>query len=419
MAEIQITRRNVLKTAAGLGLSFLMPAMNARAANERGSKRKKSLIVLWMGGGPSQLETWDPKPNTKIGGDVKAISTSISGLQIADMYPQTADKIGELNVIRSLTSKEGDHERGTYHVKTGYRPDQKLVHPSVTALVSHQMPASALEIPAHVSLGKSQWPARGGYLGDSLDAFRIFNPGSSVRNMRAPVGKPRQARRLKSLSVVSESFARGRRVQTDRTLHQETIDKALKMMSSKQLKAFNIDAVPSPLKSAYGDNRFGSGCLVARQLIETGVRAIEVNLPGWDTHTSNHEGCQTQAKMLDPAFATLIQDLKDRDLLESTVVLCIGEFGRTPTINPLGGRDHWPHWFSCVVGGGGMKKGVVIGETDPLGKAKPTDEIEIRHLYATIFKTLGIDYEEEITTNIGRSIKISDGTPIAKLLPTA
>jgi hypothetical protein len=419
MSDFQITRRSVLQAAAGLGLSFLMPAMSARAANERGSKRKKSLIVLWMGGGPSQLETWDPKPGTKSGGDVKAISTSIPGLSIADMYPQTASKIGELSVIRSLTSKEGDHERGTYHVKTGYRPAQKLVHPAVSAIVSHKTSSKGLEIPAHVSLGNSQWPARGGYLGDSLDAFRIFNPGRQVRNMKARVGEDRQESRLKGLSIVSQSFARGRRVQTDRTLHQETISKALKMMNSEQLKAFNIDAVPGSLKVAYGDNRFGSGCLVARQLIETGVRAVEVNLPGWDTHTSNHEGCQTQSKMLDPAFATLIQDLKDRDLLESTVVLCIGEFGRTPTINPLGGRDHWPRWFSCVVGGGGLKKGVVIGDTDPAGLAKPVDEVEIKDLYATIFRTLNIDHEEEIITNIGRSIKISEGTPIAKLLPNS
>ena len=419
MAETLITRRNVLQAAASLGLSFLMPAMSARAANERGSGRKKSLIVLWMAGGASQLETWDPHPGTKSGGDVKSISTSIPGLQIADLYPQTAAHISELNVIRSLTSKEGDHERGTYHVKTGYRPDQKLVHPAVSAVVTSQSPSDGLEIPSHVSLGGGQWPARGGYLGDSLDAFRIYDPGQQVQNMRPLVNDERQDRRLKGLSVLSQSFARGRQVQADRTLHQETIDKALKMMSSKQLKAFNVDDSAVALKSAYGNNRFGRGCLVARQLIETGVRAVEVTLDGWDTHASNFEGCRTQSEILDPAFATLIHDLKERDLLDSTVVLCIGEFGRTPTINPLEGRDHWPNWFSCVVGGGGLKKGVVIGETDPDGVAKSVDEIEIRHLYATIFKTLGIDHEEELITNIGRTLKISDGSPIARLLPDA
>lgn len=415
----QISRRDILKTAAGLGLSFLMPAMSARAADERGPQRKKSLIVLWMAGGPSQYETWDPKPGTKIGGDVKSISTAIKDVKISAMYPQTAAQLGEMNVIRSLTSTEGDHERGTYHVKTGHRPDQKLVHPAVSAIVSHQTAAPKLEIPPHVSLGGGQWPARGGYLGDSLDAFRVSNPGRQVQNMKARVGVNRQDRRLQGLSVVSKSFARGRQVQTDRTLHQETIAKALKMMSSPQLKAFNIDETSPALRAAYGDNRFGNGCLVARQLIQTGVRAVEVTLSGWDTHTSNHEGCQTQAGILDPAFATLIKDLKDRDLLDSTVVLCIGEFGRTPSINPLGGRDHWPRWFSCVLGGGGLKRGVMIGETDPAGKTKPVDEVEIKDLYATVFQTLGIDHEEEMITNIGRSIRISNGAPIAKLLPDA
>ena len=138
-------------------------------------------------------------------------------------------------------------------------------------------------------------------------------------------------------------------------------------MSSDQLKAFKLDGESEQLKAAYGDSRFGRGCLVARRLIEEGVRAVEVTLNGWDTHISNHEGCQTQAEMLDGAFATLISDLKQRDLLDSTIVLCIGEFGRTPEVNGAGGRDHWPHWFSCVVGGGGFKKGLVIGESDPNG----------------------------------------------------
>lgn len=412
----EITRRSALKTAAGLGLSFLVPALAAKAAQERGPKRKKSLIVLWMAGGPSQLETWDPHADSPTGGEVGAIDTRIKGLQIADMYPQMAEQIGNLNVVRSLISKEGDHERGTYFMKTGYRPDPVFKHPAMSAIVSHERPAEGLEIPAHVSLGGGQWPARGGYFGASFDAFRVFNPGRQINNMRPLVGESRQERRLASLDIVTQAFARGRRIQTENTLHQLTVQRALKMMSSEQLKALELDDEPEAVKQAYGDSRFGRGCLVARRLIETGVRAIEVTLNGWDTHASNHNGHQTQADILDPAFATLTAELKERDLLDSTVVLCIGEFGRTPTVNPLGGRDHWPKWFSCVVGGGGLTTGRVIGSTDPEGKKDAEDPIEVKDLYATVLQTLGVDYSAEFITDIGRPIAFSDGNPIERLL---
>jgi hypothetical protein len=412
----EITRRTALKAAAGLGLSFLVPALGAKAAQERGPKRQKSLIVLWMAGGPSQLETWDPHPRSDTPDFADAIDTRIKGLQIADMYPQMAEQIQHLNVVRSLLSKEGDHERGTYFVKTGYRPDPVFKHPAVSAIVSHQHPAEGLEIPAHVSLGGGQWPARGGYFGASHDAFRVFDPGRQINNMRPLVGDERQERRLASLDVVTQAFARGRRIQTENTLHQLTVQRALKMMSSEQLKALELNDESETIKQAYGDTRFGRGCLVARRLIETGVRAVEVTLNGWDTHASNYGGHITQAQSLDPAFATLVAELKERDLLDSTVVLCIGEFGRTPTINPVGGRDHWPKWFSCVVGGGGMTAGKVIGETDPLGKKDAADPIEVKDLYATVLQTLGVDYAEEFITPIGRPIAFSDGTPIERLM---
>lgn len=414
--KTEITRRNALQAAAGLGLSFLVPALGAKAAQERGPQRQKSLIVLWMAGGPSQLETWDPHAGSETGGEVGAIETRIRGLQIADMYPQMAEQIQHLNVVRSLLSKEGDHERGTYFVKTGYRPDPVFKHPAVSAIVSHQQPVEGLDIPAHVSLGGGQWPARGGYFGASYDAFRVFDPGRQINNMRPLVGEDRQDRRLKSLDIVTQAFARGRRIQTENTLHQLTVQRALKMMSSEQLKALELDDESATIKAAYGDTRFGRGCLVARRLIETGVRAVEVTLNGWDTHASNHGGHQTQAAILDPAFATLTADLKERDLLDSTVVLCIGEFGRTPSINPVGGRDHWPKWFSCVVGGGGLTAGRLIGETDPLGKKDATDPIEVKDLYATVLQTLGVDYAEEFITPIGRPIAFSDGTPIERLM---
>jgi Protein of unknown function (DUF1501) len=412
-----LTRRECLLASAGLGLSFLLPGLDLKAANRRGGARKKSVIVLWMAGGPSQLETWDPHPGKDIGGPTKAIETKVPELKIASLFPRMAEQIQHLNVIRSMTSKEGDHERGTYMLKTGYRPDPTTVHPSLGAIVAHELPDDRLEIPPHVSLGDGPWPARGGYLGDEYDAFRIYEPGSEVHNMRMPVPEKRQTDRLKSLDVVSRSFLKGRQPAVAKSLHRKTIEDALTMMTSEQLKAFKIEDEPQPLKLAYGESQFGRGCLVARRLIETGVRAVEVSLNGFDTHANNFTGHQTQAEILDPAFATLIEDLKRRDLLESTVVLCIGEFGRTPKINGFDGRDHWPTGFSCVVGGGGLRSGVVLGKTDPDGKKKdPTDPIPVENLFATVLGVLGVDFQKELITPIGRPMAISSGTPIAQLL---
>lgn len=413
----EISRRNVLQAAAGLGVSFALPALDLAAANQRGPERAKSLITLWMAGGPSQLETWDPHPGTKIGGETKAIDTKIPGLQIASLYPRLAEEIDGLNVIRSLTSKEGDHERGTYLVKTGFRPAPKLTHPAVGAMLVHAVPNPQIQIPQFVSLGGSQWPGRGGYLGDKFDAFRIFDPGRNIQNMRSRVPKERQTQRLKNLDVLSNSFANRRPFASQKTLHQEMVERALTMMSSEQLKAFELAEEPQATLAAYGDTSFGRGCLVARRLVEQGVRSIEVNLTGFDSHANNYEAHQTNAAILDPAFAALLKDLKERDLWDSTVVLCIGEFGRTPNINPLDGRDHWPKGFSCLVGGGGLKRGVVIGETDPEGaKPDPADPVEVKDLYATVFHLFGVPYQNQLDTPIGRPMPINEGQPIARLL---
>jgi Protein of unknown function (DUF1501) len=411
-----LSRRDVLCAAAALGLRFLLPPLEARAAQERGAQRKKSLITIWLEGGASQLETWDPHPGTKIGGPTQSISTAIRGLQIADSFPRLAAEIGSLSVIRSLISKEGDHERGSYFLKTGYRPDPTLVHPSLGAILASQIPDPSIVLPQHISIGNSQWPARGGYLGDEFDAFRVYEPGRSVPNLVSPVEKDRQARRLANLKVVSAAFERGRRARVEKTLHQHTIEHALEMMSTDQLKAFQLDSEPKRIRDAYGDTPFGRGCLVARRLVETGIRAIEVTLSGFDTHVDNFNGHRQNAQILDPALAALLGDLRQRDLLASTVVLVIGEFGRSPAINPLDGRDHWPSGFSCLLGGGGIARGVVIGSTDPEGKTRmPANPVEVADLFATILKAFAVDYSREIITPIGRPMAFSSGKPIAKL----
>jgi uncharacterized protein (DUF1501 family) len=230
------------------------------------------------------------------------------------------------------------------------------------------------------------------------------------------VDAARQDRRLANLDVVERAFGQ-RRAQVEATQHHDTIHRARQMMTSDQLRAFQIADEPAAVRAAYGDTHFGVGCLIARRLVEVGVRAVEVNLGGFDTHTNNYEGHKANAAILDPAFASLIHDLKARDLLDSTIVLCIGEFGRTPRINPLEGRDHWPGGFSCLVGGGGFRRGVVLGATDPTGERNaPDDPIEVHDLYATILHALGIEYFKELATPIGRPMALCKGKPIERLL---
>ncbi|RLS76316.1 MAG: DUF1501 domain-containing protein [Planctomycetota bacterium] len=412
----RFSRRQFLRLGvSSCGLSFALPSLDLHAAEQRGTERAKTLLTIWLGGGPSQLETWDPHPGTRIGGEVSAIKTTLAGVEIADLYPQMAEQLHHFSLIRSLVSKEGDHERASYMLHTGYRPEPTLVHPSIGSIAIHERPNELVEIPQFVSLGDANFPPRGGFLGERFDAYRIFNPGNNGQNIQALVGSERQTRRLENLSLVSQTFARGRTHKVDQTLHQHTIDAALRMMTSTQLKAFSVEDEPESLRAAYGENSFGKGCLVARRLIEVGICSIEVVLPGFDTHAKNHEGQSARAKTLDPALAALTKDLADRDLLQSTIVLVTGEFGRTPQINPLGGRDHWPSGFSCLLGGGGLPSGMVIGETDPEGNAKlPTDPIEIADLSATILDRMGIDYAKEVMTPIGRPMKFCAGKPIER-----
>lgn len=425
MPAHRVTRRSVLNAMNALGLSLLLPGMTSAAASQRRAERPKSLITLWMAGGLSQLESWDPHPGTPSGDNLRAISTSVDGLEISEFLPQMAEQMHRTTVIRSMTSDEGDHERGTFFVKTGYRIDPTLVYPALGAIAASQLPDSALEIPSHICLNTNQfWPG-GGYLGNEWDAFRVFDPGRSQANLTSPVSERRHRHRLSGLDIINRTFDRARPTAERDSLHQKTMQDALRMMSSDQLRAFEIDDEPARVKARYGDSRFGRGCLVARRLVETGVRAVEVSLTGFDTHVSNLEGHRTQLAMLDPAFASLLRDLSDRDLLDSTVVLCIGEFGRTPQINPAAGRDHWPHWFSCVVAGGGFRAGHVVGATPGVIPAarrsggrrpRPSRPVTVPQLCASILQTMGIAWDEEIMTPVGRPMRLTDGDPLAELL---
>ncbi|ADB16549.1 protein of unknown function DUF1501 [Pirellula staleyi DSM 6068] len=423
-----LSRRSLLKVAGLGGLTWLTPLAERLAlAHAAGDPKApaQSVIVLWMQGGPSQFETFDPHPGTKIGGSTKAIKTAAKGIEIADGLEQLADQMQHVSLVRSIVSKEGDHERATYTVKTGWRPDPTVVHPSLGAVVCHQL-SDKVEIPRHISILPNTFSARGGYLGDQFDAFRCPDPINTIPDVIPRVENDRYLARMSDLqSVVEGKFARGRLKDLDqkRTLHATAIEGARKMMTSEQLKAFNVKDAPQALQEEFGDTPFGRSCLAALQLVEVGVRCIEITLDGWDTHANNYNFCMNNKKILDPAFASLLKHLGERKLLDKTLVLCGGEFGRTPQINPAEGRDHWPHGFSLAIAGGGIAGGRVIGETAPEPKLDEKDRlkdvarpVEVEDIHATVLSALGIDYAQELETPIGRPMALSKGKVIQELI---
>jgi len=411
-----VGRRNWCRIAS-LGLSFALPALSARAAARRGRERETALIAIWLTGGPSQLESFDPHPGTPIGGPTRAIDTRLPGVRIAADYPRIADVLDRFTVIRSLTTREGDHERGVHCLRTGYRPDPLLDHPAIGAIVAAECPADALELPRFVALGDDPHPSRGGYLGAAFDPYRVSAPGRAGQNLVPHVAADRQARRLAAIGVLSRSFAEGREAAVRATLDDHTRRQALALMDSEQLAAFTIADESEAVRAAYGDDAFGRGCLVARRLVETGVRSVEVTLAGFDTHADNFSGQSDRATRLDPALAALVRDLEARDLLASTALVVVGEFGRTPAINPLDGRDHWPHGFSGLVCGAGFARGRVVGATDPTGeKRRPSDPIDVADLAATALAAVGVDGTRERSTPIGRPMKLAAGRVVPRLL---
>jgi hypothetical protein len=423
----QMNRRRWLGLSTSAAVSTSLASTWLTLAAERiamGQTRPKtavqSMIFLWLQGGPSQLETFDPHAGSMIGGDTQAIQTSLKGIQFASSLPRLAEIADQFTVIRSMVSKEGDHERATYHVKTGWRPDPTLIHPSIGAVLCHQL-TDEVEIPRHISILPGLWGARGGYLGSRFDAFQTGDPKFPLPNLDRVAAHPKLNSKLSDLEFMEKNFARGRqvRLRDSVTAHQSATDRAVRMMSSEQIRAFDINEESNSVIKSFGDSGFGRGCLAAVRLVEQGVRCIEIELSGWDTHANNHELQYARAAVLDEAFAALVAQLKERGLWEKTLVVCGGEFGRTPKINPLGGRDHWPHGFSVVLGGGPIRRGYVHGATDTTVKENinnktehVADLVDVPDFHASLLHAMGIDGNLELQTPIGRPLNLSFGKPV-------
>lgn len=388
-------------------LSFMNP-LNAQAEN---------VIVLWLAGAPSQFETFSPKPKSKNGGLTKAIQTNVPGIELAENLPLLAQQMDKVTLIRTLTSKEGNHNRASYLMHTSYPPTGVVKHPSFGAITAKELGgAKEFDLPYFISLSGPSYSAE--FLGKEYSPYVIKDVTKPLQNIAKfkDVDDSRFAERMQLLNQMEDSFYKEKGLE-DIKEHQLIYEKSVRMMNSPLIKAFDISEEPDVLKKAYGENDFGKGCLMARRLIETGVKFVEVTLDGWDTHQDNFSRVSNLCKKLDPAFSTLVQDLSQRGMLDRTLVLCMGEFGRTPAINANEGRDHYPDAFACAIAGGGIRGGRVYGETNDDGNQIVSNPVTPGNLFATLSHQLGIDFNKVIHSPQGRPLKyVNEGSVIEELV---
>ncbi|HZZ29984.1 MAG TPA: DUF1501 domain-containing protein [Pirellulales bacterium] len=408
-------RRDFLKgisasaIAGGLagGLLHWTDLVTANAADLR--SRGMACILLWMQGGPSQFETFSPKPGTATGGETKAISTAVPGIQIASDFPEVAKQAGDIAFIRSVNSREGAHPRAQLLMHTGYLPLATVKYPTLGSLVAHEIADAAGQLPSFVRIGGGRASGGGGgFLGNEFDPFDIPNPSAPPTNTTVQTDMGRYNNRLDLLGQL-EIAAGGGKLSSESADHQKLYQRAVKMITSPDMRAFDLTKENDKTRAAYGDSAFGNGCLLARRLVEAGVTFVEVQLDGWDTHQDNFARVSRLADTVDKPFAALVADLKQRGLLDKTLVIWMGEFGRTPNINANSGRDHFPKAFNVALAGAGIRGGRVIGETDATGQEIKERPVAVNDLFQTFCKSLGMKPEHENMSSIGRPIKVVDG----------
>jgi len=418
-----VSRRDFLHLGClatfGLSVADLL-RFQARAATPT-EPRAKSCILIWLDGGPSHLDTFDPKPEApaEVRSPFKDIGTSIPGVHLCEHLPKTASMLREVTLIRSLTHELGNHDTGTRYLLTGHRPTPALEYPSLGSLVANHTGMSAA-IPPYVAIpgdavGGNSNAARSGYLPGAFSAFNTGPDPSKVRDLNPPDGVTftRSEQRHQMLAKL-DSF--NRVVEEDpATRNRDAFyEQAYRLLASTDAKAaFDLQRETPKVRESYGHARLGTGCLLARRLVEAGSRFVTVVDTGWDTHQqiarelpdSRFPG-SGKLPTLDRAYPALLGDLKDRGLLDSTLVVLMGEFGRTPKLNALGGRDHWPRAGFVCLAGGGVRGGQVIGATDTHGES-PTDRpVTPPDLAFTLLTLLGVDPSRELTTPTGRPVKI-------------
>jgi hypothetical protein len=428
------SRRDMMRIAAaslgGVSCSGWLPkiAMAAEAQIAQGKPAPKACILLWMAGGPSQLETLDPKPGHRNGGPTKSIKTSVPGIEISENLPGLAKQMNDVALIRSMKTREGDHGRATQLMMTGYRPmGGAIEYPVLGSVVSQRFHRENSPLPGFVSVSPFRLGNLGsGFLGPQHAPLMVSGSSNdpttranlTVENLE-PVGIKRE--QLSDRQRLMELLRGDVPSATAALKHAAVYDQAMRMVETKGEGAFNLEEEPTELRDAYGRSRFGQGCLLARRLVERGVPFVEVSLDAasggsWDSHHNNFSAVASLCEVLDPAWSTLLTDLRDRGLLESTLVVWMGEFGRTPKINGTRGRDHFPDAWSVALSGGPVTGGQVIGETTRDGMEVKDRPVSASDLFATMVETLGIDADSENMMGDRPIPIVEEGSVIKELL---
>jgi hypothetical protein len=427
VADGVVSRRGFLRTLVGGAAAGALQLgwrdlLMARAAELR--KQGKSMILLWMDGGPSQFETFNPKVGSPNQGPCKAIDTSVPGVQFAEFWPRTARVMDKIALIRSMKSNEGAHDRAIALVRTGYPPSAAIRYPTFGSVVAMKRDDADFELPAFVRIGKPRISTRDvdqGVLGVKYASFNIDEAGKLPPNVASAVPPEVLQRRLALSGKFDDEFARAGGQESVKE-KREIYGRAGRFVLSPRVGVFDLSREPEKLRDSYGRTNFGQGCLLARRLVEQGVSFVEVistgdkNDAGWDTHGNGFRDTPNLCQEVDPAYSTLLTDLADRGLLDNTLVVWMGEFGRTPKLKADGGRDHYPTGWLAALSGGGVKTGQVIGATDKDGVQVTDRPVSVQDLFVTFCQILGFNPREEYTTSDGRPIRLVEGGTVVSEL---
>ena len=411
--DYQLSRRLFMGASSATLLGMSVKGLLAETGKDHEAKAEH-VILFWNGGGMSHIDTWDPKPGRPTGGELSPIKTSASGIEISEIFPTLAGQMHHCSLIRSIAGTQGDHGRATHHVQTSYLPFPNLVNPGIGSVVTHELPNLG-DLPAYISIS-GQAP-RAGYLGQKCEAYYVSNPGDKDPYLAFPEGiaEVRGNKRLETLAKYNQRFTGD---STDARLRstETSIEEAVSLMRSPALEAFELSKESPKTLARYGNTPFGRGALLAKRLVEKGVRFVQVNRGGFDTHTANFDAMRDHGEVMDPALASLISDLAETGMLKKTLVIMLSEFGRTPRINKDVGRDHWASVFSCFLAGGGIQGGMVHGSSDEDGAEAKDQPVKVQDIHATICHALGINPNKEVMTPLARPMKLVDqGTPITGL----
>jgi hypothetical protein len=397
------------------GLTGKLAAAERKTAAARGGV---NLIYLMMRGAMSHLDTFDPKPGREEQGETRAMQTKTPGVWFGEHLPKLAGLSDRVAVIRSLTTETGAHEQGTYAMRTSYAQLASIQHPSLGSWALHVAGKASRDLPGYVLVGNGNEHPGCGFLDPGVTPVPVADPSLGLENTVRPAYLSEQnfRRRLALAERIDRDFQRlhaGGQIEAYNQMYKD----AVRLLGSVDLEAFDISREPGPLRERYGEGQLGQGCLLARRLVEAGVRCVEVELGGWDMHRDIFEELPEKAGQLDTALATLLSDLGDRGLLDATLVVLGTEFGRSPAINENAGRDHHPAVFSCLLAGAGIKGGAVHGASDARGHAPDRDAVTVADFNATIAAAMRLPYDKEFHAPNGRPFKIGGGgTPIQAVL---